>query len=90
MSDIKLVGVNHLEAHLYSNLLPKQSYEAKPRKISISGGHTILLLMKNLTHYKKLGETRDDAVGEAFDKVARLLNLPYPGGPEIEKLSNYG
>ncbi len=56
----------------------------------VSGGHTILLLMKDLTHYKKLGETRDDAVGEAFDKVARLLNLPYPGGPEIEKLAKEG
>ncbi len=56
----------------------------------ISGGHTILLLMKDLIHHKKLGETRDDATGEAFDKVARLLNLPYPGGPEIEKLAKYG
>ena len=51
----------------------------------VSGGHTILLKMKDLTHWKKLGETRDDAAGEAFDKVARLLGLPYPGGPEIEK-----
>jgi len=51
----------------------------------VSGGHTILLLMKNLTSWKKLGETRDDAAGEAFDKVARLLGFPYPGGPQIEK-----
>ncbi|MFH1347016.1 MAG: tRNA (adenosine(37)-N6)-threonylcarbamoyltransferase complex transferase subunit TsaD [Spirochaetota bacterium] len=56
----------------------------------VSGGHTILLLMKDLTHYKKLGETRDDAVGECFDKMARLLELPYPGGPEIEKLAKLG
>ncbi|MDP2704642.1 MAG: tRNA (adenosine(37)-N6)-threonylcarbamoyltransferase complex transferase subunit TsaD [bacterium] len=52
-----------------------------------SGGHTILLLMQSLTKYKKLGETRDDAAGEAFDKVARMLGLPYPGGPEIERLT---
>jgi N6-L-threonylcarbamoyladenine synthase len=53
----------------------------------VSGGHTILLLLKNLNTWKKLGETRDDAVGEAFDKVARMLNLPYPGGPALEKLA---
>ena len=56
----------------------------------VSGGHTILILMKDLTHLKKLGETRDDAVGESFDKVARLLGLPYPGGPEIEKVAKQG
>jgi len=56
----------------------------------VSGGHTILLLLKSLTNWKKLGETRDDAAGEAFDKVARLLELPYPGGPEIEKLAKEG
>ncbi|MEK7635568.1 MAG: tRNA (adenosine(37)-N6)-threonylcarbamoyltransferase complex transferase subunit TsaD [Patescibacteria group bacterium] len=91
--EIKLIGVNHLEGHLYSFLLNQK------REISnifpaialiISGGHTILLLMKDLMHYKKIGETRDDAVGEAFDKVARLLKLPYPGGPEIEKLAKKG
>ncbi len=56
----------------------------------VSGGHTMLLLMKDLYHWKKLGETRDDAVGEAFDKVARIIGLPYPGGPEIEKLAREG
>ena len=56
----------------------------------VSGGHTILIKMDSLVKYKKLGETRDDAVGEAFDKVARLLNLSYPGGPEIEKLAKLG
>ncbi len=92
----KIIGINHLEGHLYSNWL-SQSYETKSRKIEfpaialiISGGHTILLLIKDLTHWKKLGETRDDAVGEAFDKVARMLKLPYPGGPEIEKLAKLG
>ncbi len=56
----------------------------------VSGGHTILLLLKSLTQWKKLGETRDDAVGEAFDKVARMLGLPYPGGPEIQKAAAKG
>jgi len=56
----------------------------------VSGGHTTLLLLKDLKTRKKLGETRDDAVGEAFDKVARILGLPYPGGPEIEKLAKRG
>src|SRR3989344_232336 len=89
----KIIGVNHLEGHLYSNLLVvnRELQIVFPAiALIISGGHTILLLMKNLTHYKKLGETRDDAVGEAFDKVARLLKLSYPGGPEIEKLAKMG
>lgn len=98
---LKTIGVNHLEGHLYSFLLPQKTKSYKLQVASyeklfpaialiVSGGHTILLLMKDLTHYKKLGETRDDAAGEAFDKVARLLNLPYPGGPELEKLAKYG
>ena len=79
-----------MEGHLYSFLLSKEKIKFPAIVLLISGGHTILLLMKNLIHYKKLGETRDDAVGEAFDKVARLLNLPYPGGPEIERLAKKG
>lgn len=92
-----LVGANHLEGHLYSFLLPKKTGIINNQlsiiklfpaiSLIVSGGHTILLLVKDLAHWKKLGETRDDAVGEAFDKVARLLELPYPGGPEIEKLA---
>lgn len=92
-----LVGVNHLEGHLYSFLLTPKPYTLlNPQMIFpaisliVSGGHTILLLMKNLYEWKKLGETRDDAAGEAFDKVARLLELPYPGGPQIEKISKKG
>ncbi len=92
-----LVGNNHLEGHLYSFLLTQKSipYSLLPTlfpaiALIVSGGHTILLLMKDLTHWKKLGETRDDAAGEAFDKVARLLGLPYPGGPEIEKTARRG
>ena len=97
----KLIGANHLEGHLYSFLLPQKTKNLESRiknlekvfpavALIVSGGHTILLLMKSLTKWKKLGETRDDAAGEAFDKVARMLQLPYPGGPEIEKLSYRG
>jgi N6-L-threonylcarbamoyladenine synthase len=89
----KIIGVSHLEGHLYSFLLSQKSQWSKifpAISLVVSGGHTNLLLMKDLVHYKKLGETRDDAVGECFDKVARLLGLNYPGGPEIEKLAQYG
>lgn len=98
----KLVGVNHMEGHLYGFLLKQKaqfpisnSQFSKTRTypavgLVVSGGHTILLLMKSLTGWKKLGETRDDAVGEAFDKVARMLGLPYPGGPEIQKAAASG
>jgi len=85
-----LLGVSHLEGHLFSFLLAPKIVLFPAAALIVSGGHTILLLMKDLTHYKKLGETRDDAVGECFDKVARLLKLPYPGGPEIEKMAKSG
>ena len=98
--NLKLIGVNHLEGHLTSFLLNQKTgnskFEIRNSKIFpavgliVSGGHTILLYMKSLTSWKKLGETRDDAVGEAFDKVARMLQLPYPGGPQIEKLAKQG
>ena len=71
-----------------SSLLPKKIFPAIV--LIVSGGHTILLLMESFSKWTHLGETRDDAAGEAFDKVARLLGLPYPGGPEIEKLSARG
>jgi N6-L-threonylcarbamoyladenine synthase len=89
-----LVGANHLEGHLYSFLL---SEVAGAKKISfptvaliVSGGHTLLLKMDSFSKWQRLGETRDDAAGEAFDKVARMLKLNYPGGPEIEKLAKLG
>ena len=97
--DVRLIGVNHLEGHLYSFLLPQKNAGRKRLDVGrifpavaliVSGGHTILLLVKDLKTWKKLGETRDDAAGEAFDKVARLLNLPYPGGPALEKLARAG
>lgn len=86
---IPVVGANHLEGHIYSNWLPDiHKIEFPAICLIVSGGHTILLLMKSLTKWEILGETRDDAVGEAFDKVAKMLGLPYPGGPEVERLAN--
>ena len=90
-----IIAVNHLEGHLYSFLLTT-NYKLPTKNLFpsiallVSGGHTILLKLDSLTKWKKLGETVDDAVGEAYDKVARLLELPYPGGPEIEKLAEDG
>ena len=84
-----LVGVNHLEGHIYSNWLKPIGIKSEIKygfpalNLIVSGGHTMLVLMKDYGNYKLLGETRDDAAGEAFDKIARLLNLGYPGGPAI-------
>jgi N6-L-threonylcarbamoyladenine synthase len=87
-----LVGANHLEGHLYSFLLtPSRKPLNWPAvALIVSGGHTIVIVMTSFTKWRMLGETRDDAVGEAFDKVARILNLPYPGGPEVERLAARG
>jgi len=86
-----LIGANHLEGHLYSSLLtPKYRIAFPAVALIVSGGHTILLRMESLSKWKHLGETRDDAAGEAFDKVARLLDLPYPGGPEVERVARDG
>jgi N6-L-threonylcarbamoyladenine synthase len=97
---VPLVGANHLEGHLASALLaPEAARRAAQQKLGeifpavaliVSGGHTILLSVSSLRSWKKLGETRDDAVGEAFDKVAKMLGLPYPGGPALEALAAEG
>lgn len=97
--NVPVIGANHLEGHLYSFLLAQSA--ARPRKgqksklfpaigLIVSGGHTILVSMDSMISRKVIGETLDDAAGEAFDKVARMLNLPYPGGVEIEKLAKTG
>ncbi len=83
---VPLVPINHMEGHILSSIfttdvIPPISFPALA--LLISGGHTELVVMKDWLHFEKIGETRDDAVGEAFDKVARMLGLPYPGGPEI-------
>lgn len=94
--DIPVLPINHMEGHLLSSLatVKEGQLEIKKTKLPllgllISGGHTELVLMKKFGSYKILGQTRDDAVGEAFDKVARMLGLPYPGGPEISKLAEH-
>ncbi len=82
---IPLVPVNHMEGHIMSVLPQKILFPALA--LLISGGHTELVLMKTWGQYEVIGQTRDDAVGEAFDKVARMLDLPYPGGPQISRLA---
>ncbi|MEK7634921.1 MAG: tRNA (adenosine(37)-N6)-threonylcarbamoyltransferase complex transferase subunit TsaD [Patescibacteria group bacterium] len=86
--NIPVIPANHLEGHITSVLFnQKKKVEFSILALLISGGHTELTLLKSWTEKEKLGETLDDAVGEAFDKVARMLGLPYPGGPEISKLA---
>jgi N6-L-threonylcarbamoyladenine synthase len=89
-----LVAVNHMESHIYSNFIPENGREVKidfPALCLItSGGHTELVLMKDHGKYKEIGSTRDDASGEAFDKVAKLLDIGYPGGPVISKKADMG
>jgi len=89
--DVPIVPVNHIEAHILINflLIPTSSFLLPAVCLVVSGGHTQLLLMEKIGKYKLIGETRDDAAGECFDKVARLLELGYPGGPAIEKFSKF-
>lgn len=83
------LGINHLEGHLLSPFLDRT--EVPPHlALIVSGGHTLLLDVEGPGRYRKLGGTRDDAAGEAFDKVGKMLDLPYPGGPEIEKAARDG
>ena len=97
---VPVVGANHLEGHMYSNWLPSAlptTHSPLSTRIAfpavvllVSGGHTALVVMDSLQSWRKLGETQDDAAGEAFDKVAKMLGLPYPGGPEVEKMAREG
>tara|TARA_Y200000002_G_scaffold208576_1_gene172043 strand:+ start:2742 stop:3716 length:975 start_codon:yes stop_codon:yes gene_type:complete len=88
--NIPIIPINHLEAHLNSVFIEHAELEAPFINLLVSGGHTQLWLVKNMFEYKLLGETLDDACGEAFDKGAKKMNLNYPGGPEIEKLAKNG
>jgi N6-L-threonylcarbamoyladenine synthase len=83
------LGINHLEGHLLSPFLDQTTVPPHVALI-VSGGHTLLLDVEGAGRYRKLGGTRDDAAGEAFDKVGKMLGLPYPGGPEIEKAAVSG
>lgn len=85
-----LYAINHLEGHIYSAWLNEELPELPAIIVIVSGGHTELILMERHGHYQLLGSTRDDAAGEAFDKVARLLGLGYPGGPAISQLALHG
>jgi N6-L-threonylcarbamoyladenine synthase len=84
------LGVHHLEGHIYATYLSEPSLQPPFLSLLVSGGHTSLIYVKDCGVYETLGETRDDAAGEAFDKVARLLQLGYPGGPVIDKLAQQG
>ena len=88
--DIPIIPINHLEAHLNSVFIEHAELEAPFINLLVSGGHTQLWLVKNMFEYELLGETLDDACGEAFDKGAKKMNLNYPGGPEIEKIAKNG
>ena len=90
--NVPLVPVNHMEGHVLISIMEKEKlaqFEFPALALLVSGGHTELILMKAFGQYEYLGRTRDDAAGEAFDKVARTLSLPYPGGPEISRLAAY-
>lgn len=84
------IGVHHLEGHIYATYLSQPELQPPFLCLLVSGGHTSLIYVKNCGIYETLGKTRDDAAGEAFDKVARLLKLGYPGGPAIDKLAKEG
>jgi len=94
--NLPIVGINHIEAHIFASFLEKTGLNDKLSTINqpkifpaisliVSGGHTQIILMKKFGSYEIIGETRDDAAGEAFDKIARILGLEYPGGPAIQK-----
>lgn len=88
--DIPLIGVNHIEGHVYSVVFENPAVEYPAFALIVSGGHTNLFYIPEEGKYKVIARTRDDAAGEAFDKVAKMLSLGYPGGPVIEKLAKEG
>ena len=87
---VPLIGVNHLEGHIFANFLETKDLEPPFTALVVSGGHTALVDVTDYETFRLMGRTRDDAAGEAFDKVARVMGLPYPGGPEIDKLAREG
>ncbi|MBP5773296.1 MAG: tRNA (adenosine(37)-N6)-threonylcarbamoyltransferase complex transferase subunit TsaD [Eubacterium sp.] len=88
--DIPLIGVNHIEGHVCANFVEDKSLEPPFLCLIVSGGHTHLVMVEDYCKYKILGKSRDDAAGEAFDKVARAIGLGYPGGPKIDKAAKEG
>ena len=85
-----LVGVNHIEGHIAANYITNRNLEPPFLCLIVSGGHTNLVHIKSYKEFEILGKTRDDAIGEAFDKVARVIGLGYPGGPKVDKLAKEG
>ncbi len=88
--DVPVVGVHHMEGHLFATTLEQREAVPPFTALLVSGGHTLLLDVEAWGRYRLIGRTRDDAAGEAFDKVAKLLGLPYPGGPAIERAASGG
>lgn len=88
--DIPLIPINHIEGHIYANWLLCPHIPFPALALVVSGGHTELILMRGHGHYTCIGRTRDDAAGEAFDKIANLLGLPYPGGPSLSNAARTG
>lgn len=88
--DKELVGVNHIHGHICANYIAYKELEPPFMALIISGGHTCIVDVKSYTQYQVLGATRDDAIGEAYDKVARVLGLGYPGGPQIDSIAKKG
>ena len=89
-TDIPLIGVHHIEGHISANYIENLDLEPPFMCLVVSGGHSHLVVVKDYGEYEIIGRTRDDAAGEAFDKVARAIGLGYPGGPKIDKLSKEG
>jgi N6-L-threonylcarbamoyladenine synthase len=87
---LNFLGINHIESHLYSCFIGQKEIEFPFVSLIVSGGHTILVLVKDYFKYQILGQTQDDAAGEAFDKAAKMLGLGYPGGPLIDRLAGEG
>lgn len=88
--DKPLVGVNHMEGHIFANFLSHPELEPPFLALVVSGGHTQLVKIEGYNQFTLLGQTRDDAAGEAFDKIARVMGYPYPGGPQIDALAKTG
>lgn len=90
VKNLPLVGVHHIEGHISANYITNKELEPPFICLVVSGGHTQIVLVKDYNVYEVLGKTRDDAIGEAYDKVARVIGLGYPGGPKVDKLSLEG
>lgn len=88
--NIPLISVHHIAGHISANYIEQKNWKPPFICLVVSGSHTHLVHVKDYTHFEILGKTRDDACGEAFDKIARAIGLPYPGGPEIDKLAKIG